>query len=76
MDIHAIVYAHPYCARSLSWNITPRQMRESCAPAEETTLNTYTARSRCVNLLAVYFLKWSVTPTFSRQKALLIFDSL
>ena len=57
-----IVFAHPYCARKSCCNVTPRHA--SSAHAEKTFQTNIGLVAVAITLLAVYSLKWSVTPIF------------
>ena len=57
-----IVFAHPYCARNSQRNVTPRHA--SSARVEKTVYAHIGLVAVALTSLAIYFLKWSVTPHF------------
>ena len=57
-----IVFAHPYCARNSCRNVTPHHAMST--RAEKTFQTNIGLVAVAITSLAVYSLKWSVTPNF------------
>ena len=75
MTFALIVFAHPDCTRNSCRNVTPRHA--SSARAEKTFQTNIRLVAVVITSLAVYFLKWSVTPNFFyRQLCFAILDRL